>query len=133
MVNSKTFDLTVNAFGDFVNEVFSGTDENQKTKLRIKLIQFSKISNGEWKMNSDGQISGIQAKKKRLSDVENILPPEMVEKILKLLNFKDICQAQLVCKRWKNIIVQGNLVKKVAGNMLEKCLFNILQQNLKFL
>ena len=30
MVNSKTFDLTVNAFGDFVHEVFSGDDENQK-------------------------------------------------------------------------------------------------------
>ena len=133
MVNSKTFDLTVKAFGNLVTEVFSGTDESQKAKLRTKLIQFSKISKSEGKSNSEGQISGIQAKKKRLSDVENILPPEMVEKILKLLNFKDICQAQLVCKRWKNIIVKGNLVKKVAGKMLEKCLFNILQQNLKFL
>ena len=71
------------------------------------------------KRNSDGQIVSFQGKKRRLSDVENILPPEMVEKILKLLNFKDICQAQLVCKRWKNIIVLGNLVKKVAGKMLE--------------
>ena len=59
MVNSKTFDLTINAFGDFVTEVFSGTDENQKAKLRTKLIQFSKISNGEWKMNSDGQIKSF--------------------------------------------------------------------------
>ena len=118
MVNSKTFDLTVNAFGDFVTEVFSGTDENQKAKLRTKLNQFSKISKSEGKRKLDGQISGIQAKKKRLSDVENTLPPEMVEKILKLLNFKDICQAQLVCKRWKEIIFEGNLVKKVAGKML---------------
>ena len=57
----------------------------------------------------------FQAKKRRRSDVENILPPEMVEKILKLLKLKEICQAQLVCKRWKEIIVEGNLVKKVAG------------------
>ena len=119
MLNSKTFDLTVNAFGDLVTEVFSGTDENQKARLRTKLNQFSKISKTEGKRNSDGQISSVQAKKKRVSDVENILPPEMLEKILKLLNFKDICQAQLVCKRWKNIIVKGNLVKKVAGKMLE--------------
>ena len=70
-------------------------------------------------MNSDGQIVSFQAKKRRLSDVENILPPEMVEKIFKFLNFKDICQAQLVCKRWKEIIVKGNLVKKVAGKMIE--------------
>ena len=65
------------------------------------------------KRNSDGQID--QTKKRRVSDVENILPPEMVEKILKLLKLKEICQAQLVCKRWKEIIVEGNLVKKVAG------------------
>ena len=70
MVNSKTFDLTVNAFGDF---------------------------------------------NKRLSDVEKILPPEMLEKILKLLNFKDICRANLVCKRWNEIIVKGNLLKRALG------------------
>ena len=119
MVNSKTFDLTVKAFGDLVTEVFSGTDESQKAKLRTKLNQFSKISNDERKRNSDGQISSVQVRKSRFSDVENILPPEMLEKILKFLNFKDICQAQLVCKRWKEIIVKGNLVKKVAGKMLE--------------
>ena len=93
MVNSKTFDLTVNAFGDLV------------TKLRRMLNQFSKISNNQRKRMPDDQINII-------------LPPEMLEKILKLLNFKDICQANLVCKRWNEIIVKGNLVKKVAGKML---------------
>ena len=44
-----------------------------------------------------------------------MLPTEMLEKILKLLKLKEICQAQLVCKRWKNIVVKGNLVKKFAG------------------
>ena len=117
MVSPNIFDLTVNAFADLVTEVFSGTDESQKAKLRTKLHQFSKISKSVG--NSDDQIVSIQAKKRRLSDVENILPPEMVEKILKLLNFKDICQTQLVCKRWKDIIVKGSLVKKVAGKMLD--------------
>ena len=102
-----------------MTEVFSGTDESQKAKLRTKLNQFSKISNDERKRMPDDQIVSFQAKKRRLSDVENILPPEMVEKIFKFLNFKDICQAQLVCKRWKEIIVKGNLVKKVAGKMIE--------------
>ena len=119
IVKSKVFELTVNAFRDFVNEVFSGTDENQKAKLRTKLNKFSKISKCEKKRKLDGQNVSVQAKKKRLSDVKNILPPEMVEKIFKFLNFKDICQAQLVCKRWKEIIFKGNLVKKVAGKMLE--------------
>ena len=118
MVNSKTFDLTVKAFGNLVTEVFSGTNESQKSKLRTKLNQFSKISKIDGKRELDGQISSVQVRKSRFSDVENILPPEMLEKILKFLNFKDICQAQLVCKRWKEIIVKGNLVKKVAGKML---------------
>ena len=90
MVNSKPFDLTVNAFVDLV------------TKLRRMLNQFSKISNNQRKRMPDDQINII-------------LPPEMLEKILKFLNFKDICRGNLVCRRWNEIIVKGNLVKKVAG------------------
>ena len=50
-----------------------------------------------------------------LSLIHEILPPEMVEKILKLLNYKDLCQAKQVCRRWKEIIDMGNLKKKALG------------------
>ena len=112
MVSSSVFDVTVNAFGDFVNEVFSGDDESQKTKLRKMLNQFTKISR---KRKPDRQINSVQTKKRKVSDAETILPPEMVEKILKLLNLRDICQTQLVCRRWKEIIDKGNLKKKASG------------------
>ena len=56
-----------------------------------------------------------EAKKMELSTIHEILPPEMVEKILKLLNCKDIYQSQLVCRRWKEIIDLGNLLKKALG------------------
>ena len=46
------------------------------------------------------------------------LPSEMVDKILKLLTYRDIWQAKLVCKRWKEIIDMGNLVKKAKGKNL---------------
>ena len=95
MVNSITFDLTVNAFGDLV------------TKLRRMLNQFSKISNSEGERMPDDQINIV-------------LPPEMLEKILKVLNFKDICRAKLVCKRWNEIIVNGKVLKKVAGKSSTK-------------
>ena len=49
-----------------------------------------------------------------------ILPPEMLEKILKLLNFKDICQANLVCRRWNEIIVKGKVLKKASGKTATK-------------
>ena len=57
-----------------------------------------------------------EANKANMSLILCMLPPEMVEKILKLLKLKEICQAQLVCKRWNEIIIKGNLVKKVTGN-----------------
>ena len=50
------------------------------------------------------------------------LPSEMVDKILKLLTYRDVWQAKLVCKRWKEIIDMGNLVKKAKG----KTLMNLL-------
>ena len=45
----------------------------------------------------------------------DMLPPEMLEKILMFLNYKRICQAKLICKRFREIIVKGNLVKKASG------------------
>ena len=56
-----------------------------------------------------------EAKRLRLSVIQDILPPEMVEKILKLLHIKDLCQAQVICRRWKEIIDKGNLIKKASG------------------
>ena len=52
--------------------------------------------------------------------IHEILPAEMVEKILKILPFKEICQARRICKRWKEIIDKGNLVKDAAGNDLSR-------------
>ena len=56
-----------------------------------------------------------EVKRMRLSAIQDILPPEMVEKILKLLHMKDLCQAQVICRRWKEIIDKGNLIKKASG------------------
>ena len=57
------------------------------------------------------------ANKTKLSINIDHLPPEMVERILKLLPIKEICQAQRICKRWKDIIDKGNLVKDAAGKI----------------
>ena len=59
----------------------------------------------------------LEAKKIRLSTINDMLPPEIIEKILKLLNFKEQCQAQLICRRWKIIIEKGNLLIKAAGKI----------------
>lgn len=57
-----------------------------------------------------------EAKKIKLSANYNILPPEMLEKILKFLNYNELCKAQLTCKRWNDII--GRLKKKAEGKIL---------------
>ena len=64
-----------------------------------------------------------ESKKMENPIIHEILPPEMVEKILKLLNCKDIYQLQLVCRRWKEIIDKGNLKKKATGKTSNFLLF----------
>ena len=55
-----------------------------------------------------------------ISPILDVLPPEMLETILRFLNYKEICQAKLICRRWKEIIVTGNLVKKASGKTSTK-------------
>ena len=52
------------------------------------------------------------------SVLRGILPTEIVEKILKLLSYKEMCQARLICKRWKCIIKKGNLLKNASGKII---------------
>ena len=61
-----------------------------------------------------------ELKKMRLSVNHNILPPEMLVKILKLFNYK----AQLICKKWNDIAAK--LKKKVAGKILWPYLYSKL-------
>ena len=65
--------------------------------------------------NFKKRLEMAEAKRIRLSVIQDTLPSEMIEKILKLLNIKDLCQAQLICRRWKQIIDNGNLIKKASG------------------
>ena len=53
--------------------------------------------------------------KKNISLILNMLPPEMLEKVLNFLNYKDICKAKLISRRWKEVIDRGNVLKKAAG------------------
>ena len=58
-----------------------------------------------------------ETKRMKFSEINEILPPEMVEKVLKLLNFKDINQARLICRKWREIIDNGKLVTKASGKI----------------
>ena len=55
---------------------------------------------------------------KLCTTINDLLPSEIIEKILKLLNLKEKCHAQLICRRWKGIIDNGNLLIKAAGKIL---------------
>ena len=64
-----------------------------------------------------------EANKTNMSLIFYMLPPEMLEKILNFLNYKEICQAKLISKRWKEIIDKGNILKKAAGKYLRHLAF----------
>ena len=66
----------------------------------------------------------VEAGKTKTCAILDMLPPEMVEKVLRLLSIKEICQAKLICRRWKEIIVKGNLVKKASGKILKFTIFS---------
>ena len=59
----------------------------------------------------------VEAKKTNISLILYMLPAEMLEKILNFLNYKEICQAKLISRRWKEMIDKGNLLKKAAGEV----------------
>ena len=81
MVNSEYFDLTVKTFRDLITDVFTGTDENQKAKLRRIINSFTKIGSSYSKRKLNGQNNNIKPKKLRFSIIHNILPPEILEKM----------------------------------------------------
>ena len=60
-----------------------------------------------------------EAKAKKLITGLNInsLPPELMERIFIPLTVKEIYNAQLICRKWKDIIDKGNLLNKASGNI----------------
>ena len=90
-MNSSDFNEALTSFKTFAEAIFSGQDKSQKLRL-----------------------CGIM-KNLSIPAMINILPPELLEKIFKLLNFKDTCQANFVCRRWNEIIVKGKVLKKASG------------------
>ena len=73
---------------------------------------YSKLIN----LSINTSTSKKRSKKIKMSVSCNSLPPEMVVRIFQHLNLTEMCRAQLVCKRWKEIIEKFNLVKEATGN-----------------
>ena len=108
------FDLTVNAFEDLVTEVFSGTDEDQKIKLRDKLKYFTKVSSANCKRKVKiNQENSVRAKKLRLRMARNVeLPNESWIKIMNYLKTKDIFNNfALVCKLFHDFTQDLNSIR----------------------
>ena len=121
MVALNNFDLTVNAFQDLVTEVFSGSNETQKTKLREKLKHFTQIDNAFAKRNFEvGQEN--RAKKPKLDLARRIdLPNELWMEILKYLKTRDIFgNFALVNKRFYSMIPDFSKIKHFQIENLEK-------------
>ena len=49
-----------------------------------------------------------------------VLPTEMLKAILEKLDYKSLCSARQICKRWKEIIDGFKLVEKAFGKHLWK-------------
>ena len=53
------------------------------------------------------------------SKINEVLPTELLRKILKNLGFKSLVSARQSCKHWKKIIATFELQKKALGKFFE--------------
>ena len=56
--------------------------------------------------------------KDMLPTINQVLPTEMLKKILENLNYKSLLFAKETCRLWKNIIVEFGFEKQAAGKIL---------------
>ena len=85
----------------------------------IKAIKELTHSLTSWSFMKTLKMKEAKAKKMITGLNINSLPPELMEKILIPLTVKEIYNAQLICRKWKDIIDKCNLLKKASGNIFE--------------
>ena len=59
--------------------------------------------------------------KNMLPSIIQVLPTEMLKKILENLDYKSLHIAKKTCRLWKAIIVEFDFEKQASGKILEKC------------
>jgi len=52
-----------------------------------------------------------------LSMINKVLPPEMLKKVLEMLDIKSLCYARQTCQHWKLIIDNCNIMKDLLGRI----------------
>ena len=62
---------------------------------------------------------------KKTTDINVVLPTEIVKKILENLDYKSLCSAKQTFKRWKDIIDEFKFVAKSLGKILEFCFLHL--------
>ena len=65
-------------------------------------------------------MTDIPSKKARICEedlilINNVLPPEILKKILEWLDVKSLVNARLTCKRWKLIIDNCDIMEKALS------------------
>ena len=63
-----------------------------------------------------------EEKKMDLSPIKQVLPTEVLKKVLEKLNFKSLYFAMQTCKSWRDIIHEFELVKKASSKFHKSCL-----------
>ena len=70
------------------------------------------------------KMADIPSKKAKMCDevlsmINKVLPPEMLKKVLELLDIHSLCYARQTCQHWKLIIDSCNIMKDVLGKILK--------------
>ena len=70
------------------------------------------------------KMTDIPSKKARICEedfplINNVLPPEILKKILEWLDIKNLVIARLTCKRWKLIIDNCDIMEEALSKILK--------------
>ena len=86
-----------------------------RIKKILKQVEYETLVEKEFLFFQKNSFRTEEENKANVSLILNMLPPEILEKVLNFLNYKDICKAKLISRRWKEVIDRGNVLKKAAG------------------
>ena len=76
-------------------------------------------------------MTDIPSKKARIGEedfplINNVLPPEILKKILEWLDIKSLLNARLTCRRWKLIIDNCDIMEKALSKISKSNQLNTL-------
>ena len=69
-------------------------------------------------IESNSEVPIAKMPKLEITDINQVLPTEILRKILQRLDIPSLCSARQTCKRWKDVIDGFELVEEACSKFM---------------